>query len=161
MTSVTLIEHPIKLITPESRNGMQVTPVIFVITAVLLVPLVYASISIIDVCAAPPSKGYSDSETCGAKTTNPETGQSKQTCCWKERTGTSAGPGPEITVCQTCYQTDIRSPLACDTPVSQAMKLPPSSPLPDITQDRIPREGVLQSPENNNTFSKANITGFE
>jgi hypothetical protein len=110
---------------------MQSKPVIFVFTVILLVPFVYGISSISDVWALPPSSGYSTSGTCGAKTSNEE-GLSKQTCCWKQRSGTSAGPGPEVTVCQTCYQSDIRSPLACDNPVTQHIKVPGDiRPMPD------------------------------
>jgi hypothetical protein len=102
---------------------MNNSPEIFLVSTILLVPFLYGT-TIPDVCAVPPSSGYSTSGTCGAKTTNPESGLSQQTCCWKQRTGTSAGPGPEVNVCQTCYQSDIRSPLSCSDPVVQAMKLP-------------------------------------
>jgi hypothetical protein len=94
---------------------------IFASGIILLVPFLYYTTSIPDVCAQSPSAGYLNSGTCGAKTTNPTTGTSKQTCCWKQRTATSAGPGAEITVCQTCTRAeDIRSQLYCTDPVKLA-----------------------------------------
>jgi hypothetical protein len=103
--------------------AMQIEPRIFAVSVILLVPFFYVTSFIPDACAVPPSSGFSTSGTCGAKTTSSD-GVSKQTCCWKERTGTSMGPGPEVMKCQTCYQSDIRSPLACNDPVVQSTKVP-------------------------------------
>ena len=146
---------------------MQSKSPIFVVTVILLVPFVYGISSIPDVCAVPPSPGYSESGTCGAKTTNPETGLSQQTCCWKQRTGTSQGPGPEVTVCQTCYQSDLRSPIACSDPVVQAMKLPEGirpeqeggvledpATSPKLEGNVGPRGEFQELPENNMTLSE-------
>jgi len=142
--------------------------VIFVVTAVLLVPFVYASSSIPDVCAVPPAPGYQDSETCGAPTTNPETGETQQTCCWKERQYPKTG---EVTVCQTCSTYEVGGPLFCDAKQQQAIKLPETtrpeqggvledpSTVPKLGQDVLPKGGgVLEQPENNMTFSKSNVT---
>ena len=110
-------------INPNRDVDMNSRPEIFLITAVLLVPFLYYTTSLAhDVCALPPSSGYSHSDTCGARTTNSETGESKQTCCWKQRTGTSMGPGPEKMVCQTCSSSG--NGLSCDAPVTQAIKSP-------------------------------------
>src|SRR5918994_3743145 len=123
----------------EQYANVEIKFLIFVLSAVLLVPFVYAFPAIPEVCAVPPSSGFSSSGTCGAKTTNAD-GFSKQTCCWKQRTGSSAGPGPEVNVCQTCYQgPSITSPLSCNEPVTQAIKLPEG-----IRPEQ--NEGVLDAP---------------
>ena len=94
---------------------------IFLIGAVLLVPIVYASTSLSNVCAEPPDSNYVDSETCGAPTTNPETGVTKQTCCWKERTYPKVG---EVTYCQTCTQDKVGGKTYCTDKEKQSLTLP-------------------------------------
>ncbi len=56
---------------------MQTRPVIFVFSAVLLVPFIYSAFSIPGVCALPPDPNFGGS---GCKTTN-EPGKHIQTCC--------------------------------------------------------------------------------
>ncbi len=60
---------------------MQTRPVIFVFSAVLLVPFIYSAFSIPGVCALPPDPNFGGS---GCKTTN-EPGKHIQTCCWTEQ----------------------------------------------------------------------------
>ena len=105
--------------------AMQSRPEIFLVTTVLLVPFLYFSSSIPDVCADEPSWGYLESRSCGAKTTNPETELSKQTCCWKERLWTSTGPGNVTTLCQTCYEGYKIGKIYCDEPIDLATGKPP------------------------------------
>lgn len=150
---------------------METSPKFFLISTVLLVPFVYGISFIPDVCAVDPAPGYLNSNTCGAKTTNPETGVTKQTCCWKERTGTSQAPGPEKIVCQTCedHGRPGENLVGCDAPVTQAaapLKPELSGTLdegqiiegnttdPDLTQDRLPGGGIFKVPGTNATFAE-------
>ena len=96
---------------------------IFIIGAILLIPIVYSSSSISDACALPPESGYMDSKTCGATTTNPKTGNPSSTCCWTEKERTFPNIGTkEVRYCQTCEATD--SGLDCKPKVAQFTKLP-------------------------------------
>ena len=53
---------------------------IFAVSAVLLVPFVYATSSIPDVCAAPASDGYVTAKNCQGTFEN----GGRRTCCWEE-----------------------------------------------------------------------------
>jgi hypothetical protein len=108
--------------------------VIFIVSAVMLVPFVYGAPIIPRVCALPPDAGYTGSGTCGAWTTNPSTGEDQRTCCWTEREHV---PGKilakEVNYCQTCNAAG-----ECKAKVKQ---LSPSANIPEQ------EDGVLQQPK--------------
>jgi hypothetical protein len=108
--------------------------VIFIVSAIVLVPFVYGAPIITQVCALPPDPGYSGSGTCGALTTNPSTGEIQRTCCWTERVHV---PGKilaqEVNYCQTCTIDGV-----CKAKVKQ---LSPSDNTPGQ------EGGVLQQPK--------------
>jgi hypothetical protein len=108
--------------------------VIFIVSAVMLVPFVYGAPIIARVCALPPDAGYSGSSTCGDWTTNPATGEDQRTCCWTEKEHV---PGQilakQVNYCQTCNAAG-----ECKAKVKQ---LSPSANMPE--QDG----GVLQQPK--------------
>lgn len=132
-------------------------------------PFVYATFSIPDVCAEAPAAGYTSSKTCAAPTTTPK-GETVQTCCWKERTGTSQAPGSEINYCQTCYSTGGNIGNLNCTPKQQQAAGPLKPELSgtleegqviegnttgsNVSQDRLPGGGIFKVPETNLTFSQ-------
>ncbi len=130
---------------------MQSRPEIFVVTAVLLVPFIYATSSIPDACAVPPDPrfGGSDTDFC---MNSPES--LSAVCCWTEEDD----EGIEIQVCQICALNTQTGNFDDCGEVHQAFKGPLSSN--DITQDK---GGVLEDPttlsqENNMTFFKSNLS---
>jgi len=148
---------------------MQLRSVIFVVTAVLLVPFVYATSSIPDACAEISSPGYQSSKDC----TGDKSDSKGKTCCWRSPEG---GSTLGVTYCQTCKITcDSKQCIeTCGHPEKQLVKPPTteeSGPLqddgvfedptagPKLDQDVSPRAGgIIEIPENNLTFSKANVT---
>lgn len=122
--------------------------VIFIVSAIVLVPFVYGAPIITQVCALPPDPGYSGSGTCGALTTNPSTGEVQRTCCWTERVHV---PGKilaqEVNYCQTCNTDGV-----CKAKVKQ---LSPSDNIPEQ------EGGVLQRPTDNSTFPTKRLGTLE
>ena len=112
-------------------------PVIFFALPLLFVPLSYGISFTPSACALPPDSGWLSSNTCGAETTDPRSGDTKRTCCWKE---TQRGPYPkigttEVRYCQTCtYPAGGGSP---DCKPKEVQLMTPSSRLP---------AGVLENP---------------
>jgi hypothetical protein len=132
--------------------------VIFIVSAVMLVPFVYGAPIIPHVCALPPDSGYSGSATCSALTTNPATGEIQRTCCWTEKEHVPGKILPkQVNYCQTC-NTDGE----CKAKVKQ---LSPSDNIPEqeggvLQQPKItPKSGGVleqQLPDKNLTLNKFN-----
>lgn len=132
---------------------MNSRPEIFLVATVLLVPFLYATSSIPDVCAEAQHPGYSSSASC---TGSDDTGK---TCCWREKVeGSMLGEK----WCQTCTTKPTPdgkgASTTCTWPKKQASAIEPSGNLPglnqDLTQDRIPGGGIFKVPETNLTFSQ-------
>lgn len=147
--------------------SMQFRYVLFVVTAVLLIPFVYATSSIPDACAEVSSPGYQSSKDC----TGEKSDSKGKTCCWRANEGGVLG----VEYCQTCKITcdSKQCSETCGHPEKQLVKPPTadeSGPLgeggvledpttpPKLGQDVFPNGGgVLEQPENNMTFSKSNV----
>lgn len=138
---------------------MQTRPVIFVFSAVLLVPFIYAVSYIPEICAEPKDPRYDGASTCVLSDD-----MERMTCCWSEPD--IMNPGESIIWCQTC---DSGYGGNCG-PVSLkkstgSMGVPPGSVLEDPESNTTFAEGlgpnfggVLEQPtENNMTFSKSNV----
>lgn len=147
-------------------NTVRHKPIVFAVVSLLVISFVYSSISTSGVFALPPDPNWDPGGTCGAETTNPETGQHKQTCCWKE---TERGPYPkigtrEVTYCQTCTYASARDcgskvaqgpPLGSDLPTAEIV--PPIRTLPgDVgdlpTLEQVPGPGLNQGTEGEPTL---------
>jgi hypothetical protein len=115
--------------------AMNSEPVIIVAVLVLAIILIYSSSYTSNLSALPPEAGWQGSDTCAAPTTNPETGESKLSCCWKE---IERGPYPkigtrEVRYCQTCSTQGSGAQTTgydCKGKVVQSMmaSLPPDMP---------------------------------
>lgn len=75
---------------------MQVRLVIFIFSAVLLVPFIYAVSYIPEVCAAPKDPNWGKTGVCTTWGENDELME----CCWEEPD--LLNPGETVTWCQTC-----------------------------------------------------------
>ena len=103
-----------------------------VIFMLLFVPLAYSISSASDACALPPDPNRIGA-SCGATTTNPNTGVRQQTCCWEERVPGKLPPLNKVTVCQTCRS----SGTDCDPKVAQFQQ-PPTQRLPPGVLENLP-----------------------
>ena len=119
---------------------------IFVISGILLVPFIYTTTSIPDVCAEIRDPKY-DTGTC----TGSKFSKSGQTCCWREQV-----PGQilGVTYCQTCKaECDSKGDCneKCTEKTKQATKVPEGDQSGPLGQG-----GVLeQQPTiNNSTLDK-------
>jgi hypothetical protein len=125
---------------------MQLTSLIFVVISLLVIVLIYGSISASNIYALPPYDGYLFSQTCGAPSTDPRDGKTKQTCCWTEMGG--SGPfRPRVNVCQTCTVSG-ESPTKvgdCKEKVQQGLVEQPPIPLPSSPAAPL-QGGVLDQP---------------
>jgi hypothetical protein len=101
----------------------------------ILVLLVYSSISLFNVYAVPPAPGYDSSKTCGAPTTLGDISQ--KTCCWTEKVPGKLPPNNNVNYCQTCRVNSADVTLTCKDPVQQLR------PSPNGVS---PNEGVLEQP---------------
>lgn len=111
-------------------------PVIFVVISILVVVLIYSSVSASGVFAVPPDDNWGESrgtcETSGDGLT--------VTCCWRERI-----PGSILgeSYCQTCKKTvtggGIR--IDCDPKELQFREQPPTT-----GEGVLPQDGVLEQP---------------
>jgi hypothetical protein len=75
--------------------------VIFMILPLLFVPLVYGISPTPEAYALPRDPNY-HTGSCGAETTNPNTGDTQITCCWEGRDPGKLPPLNKVTYCQTC-----------------------------------------------------------
>ena len=103
--------------------------VILLVLSLLFVPHVYAlsfSFFVSVIYAERADSNYLNSNTCGAKTTDPRTAKVYQTCCWTE---TERGPYPkigttEVRYCQTCSSSPNGGYLDCKPKQSQLTASP-------------------------------------
>jgi hypothetical protein len=140
--------------------------VIFAVSAVLLVPFVYATSSLPDVCAVPASDNYVTSKDC----TGTLSGDGIRTCCWVEKDAN----GKEVDKCQACSRSTDKDgdPVLFCGPVLFPGSLKPelsgtveeggiiegNTTSPDIDQKR----GVFKErTDSNNTFSQDDIGNLE
>ena len=102
---------------------MQIKFGIFVGISLLLVPLIYASSSIPDACAAIRSTNFDTGDCTGDKFD-----KKGKTCCWYEKSYPGQfGRGDKY--CQTCKTTDNGQSETCTSPEKQTIKLPSGSQL--------------------------------
>jgi len=129
--------------------------VIFMVTSIVAVALLFSSISTFNTYAVPPDPGYDSQGTCGGITTNPRTGNNSQTCCWTERVPGKLPPSNKATYCQTCEftaagteckpkQQQIRPELGGISPEEQILEQPPISQPSDPFAPL--QDGVLEQP---------------
>ena len=146
---------------------MQMRPVIFVFSAVLLVPFVYSLSLIPDACALPPAPGFTTSGDCKSENLGPGKGI-KETCCWTEPgTGTGLIKLREK-YCQSCTTTPgADGKTTCDQKEIQVIGKPPapeagSGILQDPSTDSGPKllqkDGMIFKFENNTASPEVNST---
>ena len=113
---------------------------IFAISGVLLVPIIFATTSLSDVCAEIRDPNYGSGTCTGSKFS-----KDGETCCWREKV-----PGQILanTYCQTCKATcDSKGDCneKCTEKTKQAVKLPSDESGP------LGQGGILeQQPTDNN-----------
>lgn len=137
---------------------------IFTVIPVLLVPFLYFTSSVPDVCAAPPSVKWGLSQDCTGAL---DKGDGIKTCCWKEKDA----KGNEVDKCQSCTYYD--GALYCDeVAFPESLRPGLSGTLdrgeviegnttgPNLTEDRLPAGGVFKVPDTNLTFSQTDSSNM-
>jgi hypothetical protein len=136
---------------------MQTTPVIFVFSAVLLVPFVYGLSLIPDACAVLKDPNWGKSGICGYT----DDTHKRTICCWEE-----GEPPNTIKSCQVC-DSDSSSDGNCEPVYLEKHSTGSIDPSPGggVLQDpstgsdpKASEGGFLENLKNKMAFSKSNIT---
>jgi|SRR5688572_9156648 hypothetical protein len=138
---------------------MQFRPEIFAISVILFVPFAYATFSISDVCAVPPSVKWGLSQDCTGALNK---GDGIKTCCWIEKDA----KGNEVDRCQACSAHDDGEIYCGPVTFPESLRPGLSGTLDEggviegnttgskLTENRLPGGGVFKAPEPNISFSQ-------